>query len=330
MRHMQLTILRWSILGFFLALGLLPSTVFASDCPPDDPSRSDCQNAASTARSPLVPIAGAAAGGMAGWIASQALDPQKEKDGETEREEGDSKADPCQADLDRFSAASEAARVLQAAREGLQNIVNMLETQYENTRQVSFWSGGIDVAFMGGSLWTKPVAGMLGKELLEQTLGAKLRESAVKTFGQELSKALVSTMTEHGINWADVAVGKPWDSVKMTAAQEAFSKLLLQGEMQNLARRGIDPAGPVGKALERTISNEIVGPFLDGYFGLLGVYGMAEGVVDGAQKLKAIRAELSKVRKNLFDVESQFDDAVSDMAMARRTLQHCRKIWAAK
>jgi hypothetical protein len=35
---------------------------YASDCPPNDPSRLDCQGAASTARSPLVPLAGAIAG----------------------------------------------------------------------------------------------------------------------------------------------------------------------------------------------------------------------------------------------------------------------------
>lgn len=36
--------------------------VYASDCPPNDPSRSDCQAAANTARSPLVPLAGAVVG----------------------------------------------------------------------------------------------------------------------------------------------------------------------------------------------------------------------------------------------------------------------------
>jgi hypothetical protein len=36
--------------------------VYASDCPPNDADRSDCQRAADTARSPLVPLAGAIAG----------------------------------------------------------------------------------------------------------------------------------------------------------------------------------------------------------------------------------------------------------------------------
>src|SRR5688572_19710346 len=47
----------WGVLTLSVA-----RAVYASDCPPDDPSRADCASAASVARNPLVPIAGAGLG----------------------------------------------------------------------------------------------------------------------------------------------------------------------------------------------------------------------------------------------------------------------------
>ncbi|MBI3915080.1 MAG: hypothetical protein HY327_12955, partial [Chloroflexi bacterium] len=44
------------------------SVAYARDCPPNDPSRSDCAAAATTAQNPAVPAAGTLAGGGAGVL----------------------------------------------------------------------------------------------------------------------------------------------------------------------------------------------------------------------------------------------------------------------
>lgn len=326
---MRLSIVRWSIFGYFLLLGLLPTVAYASDCPPDDPSRSDCKSAASTARSPLVPIVGAAAGAGAGWVVSKVLEPgeKTESDGEPEQE---TKADPCQADLDRYAEAAMRARVFQASREGFQNLLNLLETLYENARQAAFWSSSLDVSFMAGALWTKPAAALLGREILEQTLVQKLREALLKSFGQELLKSLMTSMDQQGIDWGQVAVKGPGKSVYETGLQEGVTKMLVNMEMERFAIYGIKPGGPVAKALEQNVANEIAGPLVESVFGVKALIETYQSAAEGADKLQQIRAEMSQVRKNLLDANAQFDDALEDMALARSTLEHCRRIWALK
>lgn len=325
----KLAILRWSILGCFLLLGLLPTAAHASDCPPDDPSRSDCKSAASTARSPLVPIAGAAAGAGAGWVVTKVLDPgaRTEADGEQEPE---TRGDPCQADLDRYAEAAMRARVFQASREGFQNLLTLLETLYENARQAAFWSSSLDVAFMAGSLWTKPAAALLGRQLVEQTLGQKLREALLKSFGQELTKSLMTSMDQQGIDWGQVAAKGPGKSVFETGLQEGLTKTLVNMEMERFAIYGIRPGGPVAKALEQNVANEVAGPLVESVFGVKALIETAQGAAEGADKLQQIRAQMSQVRKNLMEANAEFDDALEDMALARSTLEHCRKIWALK
>jgi hypothetical protein len=325
----RLSILRWSILVFSLLLGLVPTVAYASDCPPDDPSRSDCKGAASTARSPLVPIAGAVAGGMAGWVIGQALDPTTGTDEDKEKE-NESKVDPCRADLNRYAEASMRARVFQTAREGQQKLLNLLETMYEDARQAGFWSTSLDVAFLAGSMWTKPVAGLLGKELVDQTLGQKLFEAVVKTFGQELTKSLFTAMDQQGIDWSQAALKAPAKSFYETGLQEMATKLLVEQHMEVFAIHGIKPGGPVAQALERSVANDVVSPYFEGMFGVKALYESMKGGWESIGKMREIQAQISTVHKNLLDANAQFDEALEDMTLARSTLEHCRRIWAQK
>jgi hypothetical protein len=318
--------LRWAIIGYIMLLGLMPSPAHASDCPPDDPSRADCQSAASTARSPLVPITGAVAGGMAGWVLGQALDPKTKSE---ERAEAETKADPCQVDLDRVVDASIRADIFQSARQHWQQLAAMLDNQYETARQAAFWGASLDVAFMAGSMWTKPAAAMLGVEIAEQTLAQKLREAALKSMGQELLKSLATS--PEAMKWWDVLYNKPGEGAAMTGAQEALTKLISDGEMQKWAiYRGIDPDGPVGKGLRTTIENEFISPMLDSLLNLKGLYDTGAGALEGRQQLQAIAEQIRDARRRLAQADSEFDDALAEKAGAMRTLQRCRQIWAQK
>lgn len=323
---MNLSILRWSILGFLAALILMPSVARASDCPPDDPSRSDCKGAATTARNPLVPIAGAVAGSVAGWVAGQVLKPAATKEPPVKEEDEIFRKDPCHDDLQRLNQASFNARILQAAREHLQNMLNLLETQYENTRQASYLSGVIDAGFIGGSLWTKPLAGFLGRTLASQTLKQKLVEAALKALGKEITKSLVKTMYEQGIKWESF-LEKPLEGAMKKGFQEALKDDILHEQMQKFIQQGIDPKGPVGKALQEGIKTELAGPLSDAVGNFISIVSMGTGAFSGAEKLKAIRDQMSEVRQKLYDVDSKLEDAISEMSLARSALQHCRKIW---
>lgn len=319
----RLSILRYFVVGYFMLLCMLPSVAYASDCPPDDPSRQDCQSAASSARSPLTPIAGAAAGGIAGWVVNQALDPDKAKEG------GKQKADPCQDDLDRLMDASVRADIFQSARQHWQQLLAILESQYENARQAAFWGASLDVAFMAGSLWTKPAAALIGREIAEQTLAQKLREAALKSMGQELLKSLATS--SQAIQWWEVLCSKPGEGAATTGAQEALSKLISDGEMQKWTLyRGIDPNGPVGKSLRTTIENEFISPMLDSLLNVKSLYDTGAGALEGRQQLQAIGDQIRAVRRRLAQADSDFDDALADKGGALRTLEHCRKIWALK
>jgi hypothetical protein len=306
-------------------LALWPTPARASDCPPEDPSRSDCRGAATTARNPLVPIGGAAAGGLVGWMAGNSVRPRPkpEKGGDEPRTE----KDPCLEDLERVSRASANARLLQGARQNLQSMLNLLETQYENTREAAYLSGAIDLGFIGGSIWTKPLSGLLGREAVKQALKQKLAEAALKALGKEASKAFMRTMTEQGWTW-DKFVDKPLGGALKKQVQESLKDAITAEQMGRFARMGIDPKGPVGRAVQEGIKTELAGPLSDAFGNFLSLASMAEGAISGAEKLEAIRAQMRAVREKLFDIETRFEDALTEMELARSALEHCRRIWA--
>ncbi|MFQ5401665.1 MAG: hypothetical protein ACE5E7_18965 [Anaerolineae bacterium] len=319
----------WSLLiSALLILGrmfLFPAAAFARDCPPNDPSRSDCQGAATTARNPLVPIAGAGVGGAAGWVAGQAISRGKNKSKEKEKEEKEKK-DPCQEDLDRLKRASMQARTMQAARQRLQSLLNLLETQYENTREASYLSGAIGLGFIGGSIFTAPLSGALGRAAVQQALARKLAESALKALGQQVMKEITNAMLEQGVSWESL-VTQPLNSARMAFIQNSISEAIVQDQMRPFILQGLDPNSPVGRSVRSGISTNVAGPVASAFGNFISLASMAEGVLSGAKKLEAIRAQMKQVRQSLFEAEMRFEDAVSEMEVARSSYEYCRKLW---
>lgn len=322
--------MHWTtIAGAVLTLGwmfLLPAVAFARDCPPSDASRSDCKAAATTARNPLVPIAGAGAGGVAGWVAGQAIS-RRANGGKEEKEEQEEKKDPCQEDLDRWRQASMTARTMQAARQRLQSLLNLLETQYENTREASYLSGAVDLGFLGGSIFAGPLSGALGRAAIQQTLAQKMAEAALKALGQQVMKEVTNALLAQGLNWESLAT-QPIGSARMALIQETISESIIQEQMRPFIQQGLDPNGPVGRAVRSGISTNVASPVASAFGNFMSLASMAEGVFAGAKKLEAIRTQMSQVRQALFEAEMRFEDALSEMEIARATYEHCRKIWS--
>jgi hypothetical protein len=173
--RLRTTAARWlALIGFLLTwLALFTGAAYASDCPPDDPSRSDCKSAASTARNPLVPIAGAVLGGAAGQVIGQVLTGGGK--GETAGDDGDKgegKAanaepeNPCLEALERFQLAKVEQEALFDAFLSWQSTVRSLDEMYWKTSKAGYWSGVVDIGFLAGSVFGRPLAGVsetLGK-----------------------------------------------------------------------------------------------------------------------------------------------------------------------
>src|SRR3990167_7732951 len=65
--------------------------------------------------------------------------------------------DACQEELDAWREAAMRAKFTASHLEACRAAIQELDQQWEDTRESGFWSGAIDVAFLGGALWTKPL-----------------------------------------------------------------------------------------------------------------------------------------------------------------------------
>ncbi len=248
---------------------------------------------------------------------------------------GGGKRPPCADQEDRMTAASAEAKVIQASLQNLRGMLTSLDEMYENSRSSSFWSGAIDVAMLGGSVWAKPAQAALGITV-KQTLQQKVIESMLKGFGKEIAKDVVRISDDQDIKLEDL-LKKPGESGAKKALLDALKESITSRKMQELLNNGLRAGdfrgatfdimrGPTYEKIRKSITDRLAAPITDAIGNMLDLYKLSDGVISGRKKLEAIRELMSKVRGETSDLESQMEDAMSEMDLARAALNHCREI----
>jgi hypothetical protein len=318
MMRMRRNFLRWSILGFFLALALAPDVAQASDCPPDDPSRADCIAAASTARSPLVPIAGAAAGGIAAWVVDNILDrgdstTTDETETETEEPVDDEREEdikhPCVSDENRLLDALSDLELLESLERIYTNDYNTLSVQWENKRQATLLTSGVDLASMAQSIWAPDFGKDWFKGAIESEFRRKMAKELTKTLAKEVAKDAARVTTDQGIPWSKFLTGPVETTIKTT---------LLEGINAWGSHRTWER---IPDALGKTKSATRLTSFL------WSMWNLWDSAKKAAEQMEQIRMQMREVYKNLLEVRTALDDARANAASLRRILEHCRRIW---
>jgi hypothetical protein len=250
---------------------------------------------------------------------------------------GNGAGGPCASEEARMRQASANARVANSALQSMRSVMITLEEQYENTRESSYWTGAIDTAMLAGSVLSKPVQSVLGIKV-RQALSAKVVEAMVKGFGKELAKDLVRAAEDQNINLEDL-MKKPMESGMKKVLLEQLKENITSRKMQELLKAGVragDFRGATfdiirGKAYEemrKSIADRLAGPIADSVGNMLDIYKIADGVFSGRAKLEAIRASLSQTRGHIFRLESELEDALSELDLARSALNHCHQLQA--
>lgn len=327
---------RWVAAFAFLAvwLVLVASTAHASDCPPDDPSRSDCQAAATTARNPLVPIAGGVGGGVAGEVIGRVV--TKGKDGKEESEpqdEGGERENPCQEVTEQFQLAKIKQQLLLDAYISWKNTYESLDELYWKTSQAGYWKGVVDVGFLAGSVFGRPLAGMtrgvLGRKFLSDTLKQKLMEAVLKSMlkgaMKDMSKyfdpaKLPMKLTEDA--------GKKW--LQEMLKKEITSRVM-QGYLDQGLRAGAFDGATVkffgrldayGK-IRDVVSKAYAEPWANFLGNTLSLYGAGMDALTTKEQLEIIRMQLNAARDSLYNAEQALDEATEETARARDAYNDC-------
>jgi hypothetical protein len=340
--------------GFLLGwLALFTGTVYASDCPPDDPSRADCQAAASTARNPLVPIAGGVLGGtVGGMIGSKvAQDGQGSNGGDggvgddtatgkepQDKEPGDKKPeDPCQAAIDRFQLAKLNQTVLFNAYLSWKSVYQSLEDLYWKTSEAGYWSGVVDVGFLAGSVFGRPLAdsaksllkGALSKKVLSDSLKQKLLEAALKSMLKGAAKDLHKYLDPAYFTQKQIEdVGKKY-------LQEMLKEQITTRIMQDYLSQGAIRAGGFDGATVKFLENVknykafrdlVTKTYADHWANFLGdtisLYNAGIDALTKKETLEIIRSRLNAARDNIFKTEQALNAATDEMSLARDSYNH--------
>lgn len=313
----------FALFALAAALWIPTMTAFAHDC------SSDLLNAADCLRTPgprQVITTGIGLAGAAGVAIQNALNGGKEGEKEQEKEpekEGDFPGeDPCTSDRDQVSISRANLRALFASRESIQSYLTMLETQYEDTRESAYWSGAVNVAFLGASVWGRAIRGAIGVAVA-RTLAQNIAVSLGTMLGQKVATNVLNTLSGVGITPEDL-VNPALDSSRNELIKDTIKQAVLQDRMGVLGQ-GLDPNGPVYQAVRRGVDTNLAGPMADLFGDTMSVLSTGKGIIDGAQRLEGIRGLISRVSSRLSDIDFQIMDARDALELAQHSLDLCMK-----
>jgi hypothetical protein len=289
----------FSFLLVSIALMIPTMTAFADDCLRDPLNAADCVR---TPGARQVITTGIGVAGTAGVVIQNVIngetteteegedEEEEEEEPEKEKEEDVPGEDPCSGDREQFNIARANLRSLLASREQVQNYLTMLETQYENTRQSSYWNGAVNVAMLGGSVFGRAVRGAIGWTVA-RTLAQNVAVSMATALGSGVASQVLQTLSGAGIKPEDLAKGT-LDAAKNEIVKDAIKDAVMQQQM-NILGKGLDPNGPVYQAVKQGVDTNWASPAADLFGDTMSVLTTGAGIIDGAQKLEGIRGLLS-------------------------------------
>jgi hypothetical protein len=317
------------LIAFFLttlALLIPTTSAFADDCLRDPLNAADCVRTPGARQliTTLIGIAGTGGTVIQNLIGEESPggddETEEEPEDEKEEEEDFPGEDPCAGDRESFNIAKANLRALLGSRESIQNYLTMLETQYENTRQSSYWSGAVNVAMLGGSVFGRAIRGAIGMAV-SRTVAQNIAVSMATAFGSSVATNVLNALSGAGINPEDLVKG-PRDAARVEVIKEIIKDAVIQQKMGILGR-GLDPNGPVYQAVLRGVDTNWASPAADLFGDTMSVLTMTSGMIDGVNKLEAIRGLMSRVRSQLSNIDLQLEDARSEIELAQHSLDLC-------
>jgi hypothetical protein len=312
-------LIMFSTLLVSIAIMIPTMTAFADDCLSDPLNAADCVR---TPGARQVMTTGIGVAGTAGVVIQNVINggKTKTKEPKKEKEEDFPGEDPCGGERGEFNMARANLRTLLASREQIQNYLTMLETQYENARQSSYWNGAVNVAMLGGSVFGRAARGVLGWTVA-RSLAKNVAVSMATALGSTVAKQVLQTLAGAGINPEDLVTGS-MDSGRDAIIKEAIKDAVIRDQMKILGR-GLDPNGPVFKAVLNGVDTNWATPAADLFGDTLSVLSTGVGIMDGAKKLEGIRGLMSRVRSKLSGIDINLMDARSEIELSQHSLDLC-------
>ena len=307
-----------------IALMIPTMIVFADDCERDPLNAADCLRTPGTRQ---VITTGIGIAGTGGVVIQNVLNGGKTETEETEekpekeKEEDFPGEDPCSGERGEFNMARGNLRSLLASREQVQNYLTMLETQYENARQSSYWNGAVNVGMLGGSVFGRAARAALGWTVA-RSLAQNVAVSMATALGSGIASQVLQTLAGAGIKPEDLATGS-MDAARNEFIKDAIKDAVMRDQMRILGR-GLDPNGPVYQAVRRGVDTNWASPAADLFGDTMSVLSTGVGIMDGAKKLEGIRGLMSRVRSRLSSIDLQLMDARSEIELSQHSLDLCK------
>jgi hypothetical protein len=310
-----------------LCLSVVPA--WASDC--NEPT--DCAAAAVTARNPLLPIAGAGVGAAAGAVVRTIRKPGK--GGEQEHGE-QALQSPCQAELESLLAARGVARALMKALQQQRDYLAYLDQLYEINRFKGFMSAGIDLAFLRQSIMGSSPKGGVVNAVVFAALKGILKEELKQAVGV----IWVGDQSFDVGKFAEKGVSDAEKKAFLTAMKQALTRqavgyaqraLYIEGVTDALPK-GLDPQGPVGRAVERALRTQWAEKLASNAVKFVDVaistYKAGAGMQASMDMLAEIRKLMGEVRDGIFELENALEfDAAPAVELALSSLRGCMNSW---
>ena len=317
----------FSTLLVSIAIMIPTMTAFADDCLSDPLNAADCVR---TPGARQVMTTGIGIAGTAGVVIQNVInggkteteegEEEEEPEKEKEKEEDFPGEDPCGGERGEFNIARGNLRSLLASREQVQNCITMLETQYENSRQSSYWNGAVNVAMLGGSVFGRAARSAIGWTVA-RSLAKNVAVSMATALGSTVAKQVLQTLAGQGINPEDLVKG-PLESGQNEIVKNAIKEAVIQQQM-NILGKGLNPNGPVYKAVLNGVDSNWASPAADLFGDTLSVLSTGVGIFDGAKKLEGIRGLLSRARSRLSSIDIKLMDARSEIELSQHSLDLC-------
>jgi hypothetical protein len=174
---------------------------------------------------------------------------------------------------------------------------------------------------LGGSVFGRAARGVLGWTVA-RSLAQNVAVSMATALGSTVAKQVLQTLAGQGINPEDLVKG-PLESGQNDIVKNAIREAVIQQQM-NILGKGLDPNGPVYKAVMNGVDSNWAGPAADLFGDTLSVLSTGVGIFDGAKKLEGIRGLLSRVRSRLSSIDLDLMDARSEIELSQHSLDLCK------
>jgi hypothetical protein len=315
-------------LALLIALFVSVAPALASDC--NEPI--DCAAAATTAQNPLLPIAGAGLGAGAA-VAAQTI--RRNGRGEKEPTEAGPQP-PCQAQLDALLTARATAKAMLKALQQQRDYYAYLDQLYEITRFKGFMGATVDLAFLRQTLMGGSLKGGFVNQLVFSALKGVLKEELKQAAGviwvgdQPLD---VGRLAEKGLSDAEKKAVLSALKEALTRGMVSYAQkaLYIEGVTDALPK-GLDPGGPVAKAVDRALRTQWAEKLASNATKFvdvaMSVYKMGGGMQASLDLLAEIRNLMGEVRQGIFDLENAMEfDVTPAVELALSGLQGCLNSW---